>query len=63
MSCPQTDKKMNMVFDASNGQRHTLNSVNDAAEIGMQVYTPVFSNHGQAVLGTKNEMIVKAQVS
>jgi len=51
MSRTQTNEKMNMVFDASYGQRHTLDSLNNTAEIGMKVCTPVFSNDWQAVLG------------
>ncbi len=63
MSSTQTDKSMNMVFDASNGQRHIFDSLHNTAEIGMKVCTPVSSNHGKAVLGTEDEMIVKVQVS
>jgi len=53
MSGTQTDEKMNMIFDASNGQRHTLEILNNAAEEGMQVCTPVFRNHGKRFLVLK----------
>ncbi len=42
MRCTQPDEQVNMILDSANCQRNAIDSVNNAAEIGMKVSAPVF---------------------
>ena len=54
---------MDVVFRATDCERHALEFACDAAKISVQVIAPVLRDHGHAILGTENKMIVKAKVS
>jgi hypothetical protein len=53
---------MNMILNTTNRQRNAFDPFNNAAEIGMKVITPLFSNQRETILGTENEMVVKAEM-
>src|SRR5690349_6518992 len=63
MGRAQTDEQMNVICNATDRQRNTVDSFNDAAEVSVQVGSPLRIDERQSVLRTEDKMIVKTKVS
>lgn len=60
---PESDQKMHMVRDSTDGQWHAAQSVDRAAQISMQPVAPLGFDEGQSSLGRKDDVITQAQKS
>jgi hypothetical protein len=62
MSGSQSNKKVDVIIDATNAFGNATEGTNNASELRVQLLAPLFRNLPQSVLGAEYKVIVKTQV-